>query len=52
MNLSNVWDWTFFWETFGFILKTAANFLMVIVAIRAVGMLLKAVIGAIRSSRD
>ncbi|MBK5447034.1 PTS ascorbate transporter subunit IIC [Peribacillus sp. TH24] len=52
MNLSGVWDWTFFWNTFGFILKTCANFLMVIVAIIAVGMLLMVVIKAIKNSRE
>lgn len=52
MNLAGVWDWTFFWETFGFILKTVASFLMIIVAIIAVGMLLQVVIRAVRNSRD
>ena len=52
MNLSGVWDWTFYWNTFGFILKTVANFLMVVVAIIAVGMLLSVVIKAVRNSRD
>lgn len=52
MNLSGVWDWTFYWDTFGFILKTVANFLMVIVAIVAVGMLLQVVIKAVRSNRE
>lgn len=49
MNLSGVWDWSFFWETYGFMLKTVANFLMIIVAIIAVGMLLSVVIKAIRN---
>lgn len=52
MNLSSVWDWTFFWNTFGFILKTVASFLMIIVAIIAVGMLLQVVIRAVRSNKD
>jgi hypothetical protein len=52
LNLSGVWDWTFFWNTYGFILKTVANFLMIIVAIIAVGMLLSVVIKAVRNSRD
>lgn len=49
MNLSGVWDWDFFWNTFGFILKTVASFLMIIVAIIAVGMLLRVVIAAVRN---
>jgi len=47
-NLSSVWDWSFFWGTFGFILKIVAAFVMLVVAIHAVGLLLKAVITAIR----
>lgn len=52
MNLAGVWDWTFFWDTFGFILKTVASFLMIIVAILAVGMLLQVVINAVRNGRQ
>jgi ascorbate-specific PTS system EIIC-type component UlaA len=51
LNLSGVWDWDFFWNTFGYILKTVAAFLMVIVAIIAVGMLLNVVINAIRNGK-
>lgn len=52
MNLSGVWDWTFFWNTFGFILKTVANFLMVIIAILGVGLLIMMVIKAVKASRE
>jgi hypothetical protein len=52
VNLSGVWDWDFFWNCFGFILKTVASFLMVVIAILGVGMLLKVVIDAVRSSRN
>jgi hypothetical protein len=52
VNLSGVWDWTFFWNTFGFLLKTVASFLMIIVAIIAVGMLLNVVITAVRNGRN
>lgn len=52
MNLSGVWDWSFFWDTFGFILRTVASFLMIVVAIIAVGMLLNVVINAIRNGRN
>jgi len=51
VNLSGVWDWTFYWDTFGFILRTVANFLMIIVGIIAVGMLLDVVIKAVRNGR-
>lgn len=52
MSLSGVWDWSFFWDSFGFFLKLAANFLMIIVAVIAVGLLLAVVIRAIKNSRD
>lgn len=52
MNLSGVWDWSFFWDTFGFILRTVASFLMIIVAIISVGMLLSVVIRAVREGRS
>lgn len=50
-NLSGVWDWDFLWSTFGFILKLTAPFIMVVVAIIAVGLLLKVIIEAVRQSR-
>lgn len=52
MNLSGVWDWSFFWDTFGFILKTVASFPMIIVAILAVGLILQIIISAVRNSRS
>lgn len=51
MNLSGVWDWAFFWNTFGFLLKTVATFLLIIIAIKGVGMLLEAVINAVFQKR-
>lgn len=47
-NLSGVWDWDFMWSTFGFILKLVSPFIMVIVAIVAVGLLLSLVIKAVK----
>lgn len=47
-NLSNVWDFSFFWGIFAFLLQTVAPFVMIIVAIIAVGLLLKVIIKAIR----
>jgi ascorbate-specific PTS system EIIC-type component UlaA len=48
-GLSNVFDWDFFWGTFGFILKTVAPFVTIIIAIIAVGLLIASVIRAVRS---
>lgn len=50
-NFSNVWDWSFMWGVFGFLLKIVAPFIMIVVGIYAVGMLLKMVIQAVRSSK-
>lgn len=47
-NMSGVWDWDFMWSTFGFILKLVSPFIMVIVAIIAVGLLLSLVIKAVK----
>lgn len=50
-SLSNVFDWNFFWGVFGFLLKTVAPFIMLIVAIIAVGLLLGVVIKAVKGSK-
>lgn len=50
-SLSGVWDFDFLWSTFGFILKLVAPFVLIVVAIIAVGLLLKMVIEAVRQSR-
>lgn len=47
-SLSGVWDWDFMWSTFGFILKLVSPFIMIIVAIVAVGLLLTLVIKAVK----
>jgi len=48
-SLSSVFDWSFFWGVFAFLLKTVAPFLMLVIAIFAVGLLLRGVISAIRN---
>lgn len=47
-SLSDVWDWDFMWSTFGFLLKLASPFVMIIVAIVAVGLLLSLIIKAVK----
>lgn len=53
-DIGEVWDFDFMWDTFAFILKIAAPFLMIIIAILGVGALLimvvKAVVSAIRNN--
>ncbi|GAA0471838.1 PTS ascorbate transporter subunit IIC [Alkalibacillus silvisoli] len=51
-SLQGVFDWDFFWGTFGFILQLVAPFLMLVIAIFAVGLLLVAVVNAVRNSRN
>lgn len=50
-NMSGVWDFDFLWSTFGWLLKMVAPFVIILVAIIAVGLLLKVVIEAVRASR-
>lgn len=46
-DLANVWDFSFMWDVFAYILKIAAPFVMIIVAIIAVGMLLYMIVNAV-----
>ena len=48
-DLSGVWDFSFFWGVFGFLLQLVSPFLMIIIAIIAVGLLLAYVVHAIRN---
>lgn len=50
-NMNGVWDFDFLWSTFGWLLKMVAPFVIILVAIIAVGLLLKVVIEAVRASR-
>lgn len=50
-SMGNVWDFDFLWSTFGWLLKLVSPFVVVLVAILALGLLLKVVIEAVRASR-
>lgn len=50
LDLKNVWDFTFLWDTFAFILKIAAPFLMIIIAILGVGALLMMVVRSVKEA--
>lgn len=52
LDLKNVWDFDFMWDTFAFILKIVAPFLMIIIAILGVGALLYMVVIAVRKALD
>lgn len=50
LDLRNVWDFDFMWDTFAFLLKTVAPFLMIIIAILGVGALLIMVVRAVKNA--
>lgn len=50
-SLSGVWDFDFMWSTFGFLLKLVSPFVMIVVAIIAVGLLITGIIVAVRQAR-
>lgn len=52
MNLTGVWDFTFFWDVFGFLMKSVSPFVMISVAILAVGLLILVVITAVKAARS
>ncbi|HHY72267.1 MAG TPA: PTS ascorbate transporter subunit IIC [Bacillus bacterium] len=48
-NMGNVFDWSFFWGTFGFLMGVAGPFVMLSVAISAVGLLIFVIVRAVRN---
>ena len=52
LDLGNVWDFDFLWDTFAFILKIVAPFLMIIIAIIGVGALLIMVVKAVKAGTN
>ncbi|MFP3674970.1 PTS ascorbate transporter subunit IIC [Bacillus sp. SIMBA_031] len=48
-NLSGVFDWSFFWGIFAMFLKLAGPFVMLVVAIIAVGLLILAIVRAVKA---
>lgn len=50
LDLRNVWDFTLMWDTVAFVLKTVAPFLMIIIAILAVGAILIMVVIAVKTA--
>lgn len=47
LDLVNVWNWDFMWNIFAFLLKVVAPFVMIVIAILAVGALLKMIVRAV-----
>ncbi|NHN35542.1 PTS ascorbate transporter subunit IIC [Paenibacillus agricola] len=51
MNVSDVWDWDFFWSMFRNFMATASPFVMIPVVVIVVGMLLTVIIRAVAGAR-
>ena len=49
LDVENLWNFDFMWEVFGFLLKIVAPFLMIIIAIIAVGMLIGYIVSAVKN---
>lgn len=47
MNVSDVWDWNFFWQMFRNFMATASPFVMIPVAVIVVGLLIGVIIAAV-----
>jgi len=50
LQLRDIWDFDFMWDTFAFLLKLVAPFLMIIIAILGVGALLIIVVIAVKKA--
>ena len=51
MNVSDVWDWTFFWQMFRNFMATASPFVMIPVVVIVVGLLISVIIRAVARSK-
>ncbi len=51
MNVSDLWDWDFFWQMFRNFTGTVSPFVMIPVAVLTVGLLITVIIVAIREAR-
>lgn len=52
MNVSDLWDWTFFWQMFRNFMGTAAPFVMIVMVVLVVGLLLTVIIRAVSRARS
>lgn len=52
MNVSDVWDWAFFWSMFRNFMATASPFVMIPTVVIVVGLLLKVIIQAVRAAKS
>jgi len=51
MNVSDVWDWDFFWSMFRNFMATAAPFVMIPIVVLVVGILIRVIVKAVAGAR-
>jgi hypothetical protein len=51
MNVSDVWDWDFFWSMFRNFMATASPFVMIPTVVIVVGLLLKVIIQSVSRAK-
>jgi len=49
MNISDIWDWAFFWSMFRNFMASISSFVMIIIAISAAGLLVGTIVRAVRN---
>lgn len=52
LNVSDVWDWAFFWQMFRNFMATVSPFVMIPTVIMAVGLLIGVIILTISRARN
>ncbi|MEK5090503.1 PTS ascorbate transporter subunit IIC [Paenibacillus sp. FSL M8-0228] len=52
MNVSDLWDFTFFWQMFRNFIATAAPFVMVVMAVYVVKLLLSSIMSAVARRKE
>jgi hypothetical protein len=51
VDISDIWDWPFFWSMWRNFMKTGSNFVMIVVAVIVVGMLFAVIVNAVRGKK-
>ncbi|MEK5400680.1 PTS ascorbate transporter subunit IIC [Paenibacillus sp. FSL K6-2859] len=52
MNMSDIWDWNFYWQMFRNFTATVSPFVMIPVAILSVGLLVIMIVSIVRHARS
>lgn len=52
MNVSDVWDWAFYWQMFRNFMATVAPFVMIPTVVLTVGLLITVIIVAVAKARS